>query len=853
MKKLYLILVSVIAVLTINAQTLTVSAPSHVQNGENFHLKYIVNTQNAADFRIGGIPDGLEVVTGPYTSTQSSFQMVNGHTSSSSSITYTFILCANKNGTYSIPPAHINANGKQIASQAVKIVVSGGSGNHNGTPRMHNDEDDMPQVRAAGTPVTGNDLFIKVSANKRRVYEQEPILLTYKVYTLVGLTQFEGNMPDLTGFHSQEVKLPQQKSLHVENVNGKSYRTGTWSQYVMYPQMTGKLEIPSITFEGTVVQKNHEVDPFEEFFNGGSGYIEVKRSIKAPSLTIQVDPLPAKPADFSGGVGRFNISAQMNKSVVKANEPITLRVVIGGTGNLKLIKQPIINLPKDFDKYDPKVTDKTKLTVNGVEGNIIYDFLAVPRNQGEYKIPPVEFTYFDLGSKSYKTIKTQSFDLKVEKGSGGTGNSADFTSEKNQDIRSIKTGNSKSLSSGNLFFGSKLYWTLLLMLFIIFIVLMILFRKRAIENADIVKMKGKKANKIATKRLKLANKLMHENKPGEFYDEVLRALWGYMGDKLNIPVTDLSHDNIAEKLVAHNVDTPTINKFIEALDECEYERYAPGDSAGNMLKTFESAITAITEIEDVMKKKPSTSKINALVLLLLLLPASSWAITKEDADAEYSKGNYVQAIKLYEELLKKDSNSDLYYNLGNAYYRTDNITRAVINYERALLLSPADEDIRFNLQMARSKTIDKIMPQSEMFFFAWYRSLVNMMNIDSWANLALISILLTLILALVYLFSSNILLRKIGFFGGLFFIVLFILSNIFAFQQTSELKSRDGAIVIVPSTVVKKTPSTNSSDQGVIHEGTRVDIMDDTMREWKGVRLADGREGWVQTSAIEKI
>ena len=291
MKKLYLILVSVIAVLTINAQTLTVSAPSHVQNGENFHLKYTVNTQNAADFRIGGIPDGLEVVTGPYTSTQSSFQMVNGHTSSSSSITYTFILCANKNGTYSIPPAHINANGKQIASQAVKIVVSGGSGNHNGTPRMHNDEDDMPQVRAAGTPVTGNDLFIKVSANKRRVYEQEPILLTYKVYTLVGLTQFEGNMPDLTGFHSQEVKLPQQKSLHVENVNGKSYRTGTWSQYVMYPQMTGKLEIPSITFEGTVVQKNHEVDPFEEFF----------RALPPPS--------PLCTFDWMGGSGAFQIDS----------------------------------------------------------------------------------------------------------------------------------------------------------------------------------------------------------------------------------------------------------------------------------------------------------------------------------------------------------------------------------------------------------------------------------------------------------------------------------------------------------------------------------------------------------------
>lgn len=853
MKRLLIILQITALVLAVRAQTLTVNAPSRVQNGDNFRLTYTVSTQNASDFRVGGIPEGLEIITGPYTSTQSSFQMVNGHTSSSSSITYTYILCANKNGTYTIPPAHIQAGGKQIASQAVKITVSGAESSQGGAPRMHEDEDDAPQMRAAGSPIPDSDLFIKVSANKKRVYEQEPILLTYKVYTLVGLTQFEGNMPDLTGFHSQEVKLPQQKSLHVENINGKNYRTGTWSQYVMYPQMTGKLEIPSITFEGTVVQKNRDVDPFEEFFNGGSGYIEVKRSIKAPGVTIQVDPLPAgKPADFSGGVGVFNISAQLNKSVVKANDPVTVRVVIGGNGNLKLIKQPVVNFPKDFDKYDPKVTDKTKLTVNGVEGNMIYDFLAVPRNQGTYTIPPVEFSYFDLNSRSYKTIKSQPFELKVEKGEGGTGNSADFMLEKNQDIHSIKTGKANVVSSNGIFFGSSLYWILLLTLLCLFIILMVIFRKRAINNADLVKMKGKKANKIATKRLKLASKLMSENRQNEFYDEVLRALWGYIGDKLNIPVTDLSHDNIAGKLEACDVDESTVSKFIEALNECEYERYAPGDSAGNMNKTYETAMEAITKIEGVMKKVKKGSKAMAL-LFLIFLSVNAHAVTKQQADAEYSKGNYQQAIKDYEELLKEGKSADLYYNLGNSYYRTDNITRAVLSYERALLLSPSDEDIRFNLQMARSKTIDKITPESEMFFFSWYRSLVNLLDIDGWAVLAIVSMLLTLVLALVYLFSQNLLLRKIGFFGGMVFIILFVLSNVFAFQQQSRMLARKGAIVITPSAMVKKTPAANSADQGVIHEGTRVDITDDTMVDWKGVRLADGREGWILTSEIEVI
>ena len=853
--KRYLLVVSLLMITwAVSAQTLTANAPSQVQNGENFRLTYTVNTSNASDFRIGEIPEALEIITGPYTSEQSNFQMVNGHTSSSSSITYTYILCANKNGSFTIPAARVHANGKTITSNPLKVTVSGKAAGTGNAPKMHDDYDDRPQMRAAGTPISGSDLFIKVSANKQRVHEQEPILLTYKVYTLVDLTQLEGKMPDLTGFHSQEVKMPQQKSFHIESVNGRNYRCVTWSQYVMYPQMTGDLEIPSITFNGTVIQQNRNVDPFEAFLNGGSGYVEVKRSIKAPGLKIHVDPLPKRPDNFSGGVGKFNISGQLNKTEVKANDPITVRVVVGGIGNLKLIKQPVVNFPKDFDKYDPKVTDKTKLTANGVEGNMIYDFLAVPRNQGKYTIPPVEFTYYDVAANAYKTIKTQAFELEVEKGDGNGGTAVDFTDEKNQDIHAIKTGKVVRKDAASLFFGSASYWIVLALLLAAFIALMIIFRRRAIENADIVKMRGKKANKVANKRLRAAHKLMVAGKQGEFYDEVLRALWGYMGDKLNIPVSELSHDNIADKLAEHHVDEQTVASFIEALDECEFERYAPGDAAGNMNKTYESAATAIEKIEEVMKKKNTKSRGTLVLLaLLFLFPTTIQAVTKQDADAEYSKGNYQQAIKDYEELLKAGESAEIYYNLGNAYYRTENITRAVLSYERALLLNPADDDIRFNLQMARSKTIDKITPESEMFFFTWYRSLVNLMTIDGWAHLAIASIILTLILALVYLFAGHLTLRKIGFYGGVLFLIIFLLSNLFAFQQKQMLMKRNGAIVTAPSVTIKKTPVANSADQGVIHEGTRVDIIDDTMRDWKEIHLADGREGWIPATQIEKI
>lgn len=845
----------------VDAQHISVSAPSHVAAGENFRVAYTINTSDVEEFRMGGVQDGLEVIAGPYTSSQSSYQMINGHTSSSSSVTITYTLYAAKNGSFTIGASHALVGGKRLSSRPVKIQVSGHAQRTNGAPNMHGqDSYDQPRMRSAGSAISGSDLFIKVSASKKRVHEQEPILLTYKVYTQVDLTQLEGKMPDLKGFHTQEVPLPQQKTFHTETVNGRPYKCVTWSQYVMYPQMTGRLEIPSITFKGIVVQQNRNVDPMEAFFNGGSGYVEVKKDIKAPGITLQVDPLPQRPANFSGGVGKFNISASLDKKEVKAGEPITLRVVVGGIGNLKLLKQPVVNFPKDFDKYDAKVTDKTRLTANGVEGNMVYDFLAVPRNQGSYTIPSVELTYYDTSKNAYKTIKTQPFKVEVEKGDGTSAESEDFASQ-DKDIHTIKLGKAEQHKADEMFFGSFGYWISLLMPLIAFVVLLIVFRRRAIENADIVKKRSNRAGKIATKRLRLANKLMLQGKQGEFYDEVMRALWGYMSYKLNMPAEKLNRDNIRETLGRHFVDDATIEKFTTALDECEFERYAPGDAAGNMNRTFESAMTAIMDIENAInearknqKKHPAGYSFVWLLLAMICFGGTSAkAVTKNNADTEYQKGNYQQAIRDYEEILKNGESAEIYFNLGNAYYRTDNITKAVLNYERARLLSPGDDDINFNLQFARSKTIDKITPQSEMFFVTWYKSLVNFTSVDNWAKTGILCIVMALLLVLLYLFGPQLMLRKIGFFGGLAFFVIFLLSNLFAFQQKQALDNRTGAIIISPSVNIKKTPAKNSADQFVLHEGTRVDIIDKGMTDWRCIRVGDGREGWIETKAIEEI
>lgn len=887
----YLTLVlSLVAVLPSWAQKLTAAGPNRCYTGMQFRIQYSVDTQDVKDFRMGDIPDGLEVLSGPNPSRRNEIQIINGHVSESSRMTYTFILVANKAGQYTIPPARITAGGKQLTSEPLRINIEGDDFDpdevDNGATSRQRRSRQEQEMRPAGSNISGKDLYITVTANKQRVKEQEPVLLTYKVYARVALTQLSGKLPDMKGFHTQEIPLPQQKSFSVETVNGVTYNTVTWSQYVLFPQVAGKMQIPSVTFEGIVRQKRRPMDMFEELdamFNGGANFVEVKKNIVAPGLTLQVDPLPEKPAGFSGGVGSYSISAALDKEEVKAGDPVTLRVVVSGAGNMKLLKEPLVEVPKDFEKYDAKVTDKTKLTTRGLEGNIVYDILLVPRHQGNFEIPAINYPYFDLQTGRYKTLTTQPLALKVLKGAGGSEAPSGFSGQEDvrelaKDIRFIKMGDANLMTEGPLF-GSRLYMLAIGLLLLTFIVLMVVFRRRAIENADIVGQRAGRANKVAVKRLKLANKLKKEGKTSSFYDEVLRALWGYVGDKLNIPVEQLSRDNITERLAERQVDNDTIQQFIQALEECEFARYAPGDTKGNMNKVYEKAITAIEKIEGGMKRKPHAVENKAVLLFILLLSTlvasaepvatdslptaketktealskKSVTATKAMADSAYVQGHYQQAAKLYTALLKQGKNSAVYYNLGNCYYRMEDMTHAVLAYERALKLAPGDEDIRFNLQMAREKTIDKIVPRSEMFFVTWWKALVNMQSADGWAMTAIVSLGMAVVLLLVYLFVEQLWLRKVGFFGGVFAVLLFLLANLLAWQQHRQMQESPGAVVVAPAAVVKSTPAHGGTDLFILHEGTRVDIIDDTMRDWKEVEMADGKRGWIELKLIERI
>ena len=605
MKKIILLFIGIITTIGVMADekiSFTADAPEVVVSGDQFRLTFTINSQKIRDFRAPNIQD-FEVLMGPSRSQQSSTQIINGQVTSTSSITFTYILMADKEGTYTIPGATVMVNGNTHTSNSVKIKVlppdqDAGQGNKSSS-----------RNQVAGSKITDKELFITATASKTNVYEQEAFLLTYKVYTQVNLTNLHGDTPDLKGFHTQEVELPRQKTFSLEHYNGKNYSTTIWQQFVLFPQQSGKLEIPSITFDATVAQMVASADPFDAFFNGGSNYVNINKKLVTPKITINVKELPeGKPANFSGGVGEFTLSSSISTQELKTNDAVTIKLVISGSGNMKLINTPEVGFPQDFEIYDPKVDNKFNLTRDGLAGSKVIEYLVIPRHAGDYTIPPIEFSYFDLKSQSYKTLKTEPYSLKVAKGEGNSDQVvANFTNKEDlkvlgKDIRYIKTGETNLQPKDNYFFGTIGYYLWYIIPLVLFITFMVIYRKQAIENANVAKVRTKKANKVATKRMKNAGKLLAEKKQEAFYDEVLKALWGYISDKLNIPVSQLSKDNIEEKLNEYGVTSELVTDFINTLNECEFARYAPGNQNEAMDKVYASALDVISKMENSIKR-----------------------------------------------------------------------------------------------------------------------------------------------------------------------------------------------------------------------------------------------------------
>jgi len=584
----------------------TASAPSSVVLDKPFQLVYTINAP-AKDLRVPEF-NNFDVLAGPFASQSSSYQIVNGRSTSSVSISYTYTLQAQKTGTFTISSASIIVdNNRKLTSNGVAIRVLPADANVPSKSRGGRSGNANNNGQAS---ISNENIFMRTVVSKTNVYEQEAILVTYKLYTLVDVV---GCSPkkiiDFNGFMKQDVVLPPTKQLSLENYNGRNYSTAELYKVILYPQHSGVIQIDKWNFEAVIRVQNKAAvrSIFDDFFDS---YTNVSKNITAPAVKINVQALPpGKPVTFTGTVGHFSLNSTITTLKVKANEAVTIKINIVGNGNMKLIKNPTLKLPNGFETYDPKVSNNFKTNASGVSGNKSIEYLFIPRHSGNFEIPSAEFTYFDIQDKRYKTLSSPVYKLEVLKGEGGENSSVvgnyfdkEDVKQLSKDIRYIQTNRIKLSKEEEPLFGTYISWMLYLIPLLISLILFAFFRKKAKENSDVIFLKNKKANKLAQKRLKLAQRFLKEGNKDQFYEEVLKASWTYLSYKLAIPVSSLTKEKVETELLSHKVEQRIITQFMDILNTCEFARYAPNSGQQEMGNLYVETIQAISDLEEFYKK-----------------------------------------------------------------------------------------------------------------------------------------------------------------------------------------------------------------------------------------------------------
>jgi hypothetical protein len=624
MRRLFkLLLLSVFGLLSINsfAQNIsfTASSPSVIGVGEQFSIKFTINSNNVSNFVAPSI-SGFDILGGPSSSSVSSYSSVNGKITNNSSTTFTYVLMANREGNFNIGGAKINVKGETYTSNSLTIKVQKNPTQSQRAQRQGAYSQNQTQTQKPVTVLDDKALFIKAYANKSKAFIGEEVIITYKLYTLVNISEYQVNkMPINKGFWIEELDMSQDPTITTETIDGKRYQVATLRRVIAYPQESGNLTIAPLDIDvvAHIATRNQRRvstgDPFfDSFFNdpffqsiGQAGYERVKKNIKSNKISISVNELPKTNSIFSGGVGNFQISASANPLKCKTNEAITLKYTISGSGNLSLIDKIDLKIPSDFDSYDPTINDQINKTNSGITGKRTFEYILIPRVQGEFKIPKVEFTYFDLKAKQYKTISTQEINLNIAKGKEELSGLAQQMSEREKylkrDIEHIFTKSPNFLSNTDL-----KYNTTLLYVFLAFIPILcfgfILYKNYSNKkNSDVIYVKYKKATRVALNRLKKAKQYLQKQQKEEFYTEVAQATWNYLSDRFKIVKMDLSFDNVKTILQTRNLKEETINNLISLLNNCEYVRFSPGEELSKMDSLYEQAIHAISDIEAEIK------------------------------------------------------------------------------------------------------------------------------------------------------------------------------------------------------------------------------------------------------------
>jgi hypothetical protein len=591
----------------------TMDAPAAVELGQQFRLSFTLNEQGSNLKLPPGIENNFDILMGPSTSQSFSSSTINGKTTQEATFGYTYILRAKQEGTFELRPASIEVGGKIFESNSIKIQVvkaqskpaqpqagAGGSGGNSGA--------DQQQGKPQNVELGSDNIFVRVEMSKQNVFKGEQIIATVKLYVNpnIPIAGFDDvNLPIYEGFYTQDVEIPQQVNFTREVYDNKIYQVGVLKKTILFPQQIGSLKIEPFHMSLLVQQQVKQRSFFDDFFNS---FRTVKAAITSKPVTVNVRDIPNAPASFMGGVGSFNITSDISSQDVTTNDAVTLKLTISGSGNIRLINTPKLDLPSDFEVYDPKVNDNVSVTSSGVSGSKTVEYLFQPRFEGEYTVPAIQFTYFNPGTGTYETKSTPEYQLRVKKGSGDQTAKVTGSMRKEdvqllgQDIRYIQQSDPELKTKGFVFFGTPLFYLLYAGSAFAFLLLFFIYRKKAKENANIALMRNKKANKVARKRLKAAASFMKQNNNEAFHESILKAFEGYLSDKLGIPIAELNRETAVAGLQKRNVEQTVIDDFVSVVEQCEFARYAPASGSESRNELYSKAENTMGLMEKQVKR-----------------------------------------------------------------------------------------------------------------------------------------------------------------------------------------------------------------------------------------------------------
>lgn len=877
MKKLFCIVAFLLtAIFQMSAQNvIRVEAPDVVAVNEQFNVTFIIEGEKSpSDFQWSS-GDDFQLVWGPQKGSSSSIQIINGKRSSSHQTTFTYILIPKATGTFQLPAATALLSGDRISSTQASIqVVSDGASSSQSSGQNGGKSSRGGQTSSTGSgEISSNDLFMRLSLSRTEVVIGEPITATLKIYQRANVVGFENaKFPTFNGFWSQETYVPNNIEFKRESLDDKIYNTAVLRTYVLIPQQSGTITIDPAEL---VCLVNIRTAPstsnslFDSFFQ--DEYRTIRKRVTTPAVKVKVNPLPAgQPASFSGGVGNFGISARLTTDNLKTHDAASLVITVSGRGNVALLEEPKVNFPPDFEVYDTKTTENTDKSNGGTSGSKSFEYPFIPRSHGDFTIDPVEYSYYDVNAGKYVTLRTEPLHVKVAKGKGGdstpvttvnSGVERKDVKSLADDIRFIFTGKPGLSGSGSFFVGSVFFWILLALMILGATSVYLAFRKVAAMRADVAGTKNRRATKMAQKRLKLAGEYLDKNLYTAFYEELHKALIGFVSDKLNMDMSEISKDNIASALTEGGVSEEQTKAFTDLLDACEFARYSPDGGNEAMRSHYDAALKVISSIDSGLKTGGKSLRKVVTVVTLLLSLGASMNIQAKDLDSlwtagvqAYTDGKFSDASAAWTSIEESGQKSaKLYYNLGNAWFKQGNYPKAILNYERALRLDPSYSDARYNLEFTSNFVQDKIEPVPEFILKSVARKVCYVMGSNAWAVIFLVLLAAALVMGLLFLLGSSVGKRRAGFYCGIVLLLLSAGALSFSIWQKSDSVKTDTAIVMSPVSSVKSSPSSGSSkDLFVIHEGTKVTILDE-VGTWRNISLADGRQGWITSNELEVI